>query len=876
MKNLFIIVGLSFLIFSCDDSTSNNTTCDDLECGTHGDCIEDGNLANCECHQGYSGEDCTTCAEGYQDNNEDGTCKESCATLQYDCSDHGTCNDNSGTAICDCDDPYLDSGNGNCISPNSGRTCDEPIPLELGGQAVFGSTIDAGNESSGSCANSNTGNEIIYTFTLTATRVLTFETTGFDTIIYIRKECDDFSSEIICNDDGGEGNYSRLTVTLTEGTYFFAVDSFADPGNFTLTTEVKCETGFVYDPQTKECLDDPCLPNPCTESLKTKCQVTLPDLHTCSCSPGAIVDPENNEICIVNPNPTGESCIDPIALIDATGIFEGSTIGAYSKEIGSCGGDGPERIFHFTIDQVSKVNFMTAGFDTAIYLRTQCDDPASELFCDDDEGPERGSMIDAILHPGGYFLIVDSFEDSGDFEFTWSIINDPCINEELKCPGTPLCTPNYDWSDYSCECPVNTIPHNEDCIDDPCEPNPCTAPGKGKCQADLPSSFNCLCELGYVDDPTPDSEGCISDPSAADWTVVVYLNADNNLEADGLLDMIEMEAAGSTADVNIVVLLDLYEEEGGVSRILYVNQGDSTVIANYGELDMSDWRVLRDFGIFAVDNYPARHFAFILWDHGDGWYKSSTNKSPLFKGFSNDDHGIANEISIAKGDYARAMKPIITSIGRKIDLLAFDACLMGMWEVAQATQPFADYFLASSETIPVTGFPYDLSLAPLIANPSISATEIGANIVESYFSDDTENSTLTLSDLSTMNSLTASISTFADALVANSGIYSQIETVRQSTLYFTYSEHIDLYDFANGIANLSTASTDLVTAANNLKAEIENTVLYHRAQTDFTASKGLAIYLPAQSEIMDPDYRHQQAVWSTNSTWDEFVVSFTQ
>ncbi len=45
-------------------------------------------------------------------------------------------------------------------------------------------------------------------------------------------------------------------------------------------------------------------------------------------------------------------------------------------------------------------------------------------------------------------------------------------------------------------------------------------------------------------------------PNIPEWTVMVYLDSDNNLESAGIADINEMEIAGSTTDVNIVVQVD--------------------------------------------------------------------------------------------------------------------------------------------------------------------------------------------------------------------------------------------------------------------------------------------------------------------------------
>ena len=49
--------------------------CDDLNCGQHGQCVSDANQAVCVCNEGYNGDLCNTCASGYQDHDNNGTCE---------------------------------------------------------------------------------------------------------------------------------------------------------------------------------------------------------------------------------------------------------------------------------------------------------------------------------------------------------------------------------------------------------------------------------------------------------------------------------------------------------------------------------------------------------------------------------------------------------------------------------------------------------------------------------------------------------------------------------------------------------------------------------------------------------------------------------
>ena len=53
------------------------------------------------------------------------------------------------------------------------------------------------------------------------------------------------------------------------------------------------------------------------------------------------------------------------------------------------------------------------------------------------------------------------------------------------------------------------------------------------------------------------------------WTVMVYLDADNNLDSYGVTDVNEMEMVGSSSEVNFIVLLDR-ESSGG--EVYYIQQ----------------------------------------------------------------------------------------------------------------------------------------------------------------------------------------------------------------------------------------------------------------------------------------------------------------
>ncbi|HEX2998663.1 MAG TPA: clostripain-related cysteine peptidase, partial [Armatimonadota bacterium] len=115
------------------------------------------------------------------------------------------------------------------------------------------------------------------------------------------------------------------------------------------------------------------------------------------------------------------------------------------------------------------------------------------------------------------------------------------------------------------------------------------------------------------------------------WTVMVYMDADCDLEEYGVLNMNQMESVGSDANVNYVVQFDRgpgYDATNGdwtdTRRFLVTKDNDmqnitSPMLQNMGEVDMGQPSSLTDFITWAKTTYPADHYCLILWNHGAGW-----------------------------------------------------------------------------------------------------------------------------------------------------------------------------------------------------------------------------------------------------------------
>lgn len=92
------------------DACVADETCEDGSCPENASCDDTGGVVTCECNEGWDGDDCDSCAAGYHE--EDGDCVEDTECGPNTCP-NGTCDDSSGVPVCTCNPGF------------AGEHCDE-------------------------------------------------------------------------------------------------------------------------------------------------------------------------------------------------------------------------------------------------------------------------------------------------------------------------------------------------------------------------------------------------------------------------------------------------------------------------------------------------------------------------------------------------------------------------------------------------------------------------------------------------------------------------------------------------------------------------------------------------------------------------------
>lgn len=197
--------------------------------------------------------------------------------------------------------------------------------------------------------------------------------------------------------------------------------------------------------------------------------------------------------------------------------------------------------------------------------------------------------------------------------------------------------------------------------------------------------------------------GC-SGSNDKDWTILIYMAADNGLNDAALDDIAEMQAAVFSEDINVIVQIDHSENNETTGAYRYhIYPGEKNQVSYLGEINSGDWHSITDFANWGFNKYPADKNALFLWSHGNGWYPMNRTLDPCFC----PDEESQDYISIAGGDLNNAIK----NINAHLDILVFDACNMQTIEVAAEIYNYTDFIIGAEDGISSEGFPYEKILS---------------------------------------------------------------------------------------------------------------------------------------------------------------------
>lgn len=412
----------------------------------------------------------------------------------------------------------------------------------------------------------------------------------------------------------------------------------------------------------------------------------------------------------------------------------------------------------------------------------------------------------------------------------------------------------------------------------------------------------------------------------AEWSMLVYIAADNNLAPYATYNINDMSSGlATTTGLNVLVQWDKPSDKNTWRyKIIPGGKIDAGTLTG-SEMGYNPAKEMVDSMKWVVNNYPANKYALILWNHGSGiedFLPGSRSVESILTNQSNWLKFLPSEFSwrgilyddsqstcCTNQGLTLALGQIKQLIGHNIDLIAMDACLMAMTEIAYQIKDSVNLFVGSQQTIPGYGFPYSKFIKPLSLNPlKTNALQLAKNMISGYDAfysteEPTPDYTLSAIDLTSINLIKQNIDQFITAVSNCSKIDSKttkriIVAARKASISFQMPEYIDLYSFyaavlgqikktspksalileqqkkkpsTNTSQTYKTKLNSLSTIVQDGINKISKVILQNATGSVYAGAKGISIYYPSSGQIHSS---YTKTLFAQNTSWVKFIKTY--
>jgi hypothetical protein len=347
------------------------------------------------------------------------------------------------------------------------------------------------------------------------------------------------------------------------------------------------------------------------------------------------------------------------------------------------------------------------------------------------------------------------------------------------------------------------------------------------------------------------------------WTVMVYMAADNNLTIPGILDIDELEKAGTNPEVQVLLQAEFNPTQlslAGCTSACFNRPNFSTfryrltgaqpnvngpngATTDLGNRDMTSPAQLTEFVMWAKQAAPAEHYVLVLWNHGGGYI-----------GLLQDETSAGSAMMSLSG-----LRTALATVG-PIDILDLDMCLMGGYETLHSIRDVVKYAVFSEEVVPGEGNPYDTWLAAIHARAASDPATVAAALVDAFdasYQGHRASTTRSAYALSAYADFDAALGTLADLLRNNvTTLRPAVSAALTKAQKFSYPELTDFVTFLDSLrvrvsdaplrAAIDSAKARAADGRFRLRNRVRNgTDTALGRENSVTRSTGLHVVLPA-------------------------------
>ncbi len=318
----------------------------------------------------------------------------------------------------------------------------------------------------------------------------------------------------------------------------------------------------------------------------------------------------------------------------------------------------------------------------------------------------------------------------------------------------------------------------------------------------------------------------MSNNTLRDWTVMVYISADNDLQDEAFNNLSQLVEVGGNENVHVVAQIDSRE---GIPTRRYFMQGPNDAVSEEVPEPTNSGCVedLVDFVKWgSSDEHKAENYLIVLWGHANGIFDDEDDQGTLrikrsCKTKSRQQGTVENgklsrpsvkklngpDSALTSFELKEAFQIIEEQVlCQKVAILGMDACLMSMAEIAKQVSGNVEIMVASEEVIPEKSWPYARILQRLLTateTSTVEPEELAKLIVDEYISryEGVEEAvTLSACRVTRIEALSAALAELGHGLttmLANQTLRRAISKARSKTQMFLFREYVDLFDFCD-------------------------------------------------------------------------------
>lgn len=358
------------------------------------------------------------------------------------------------------------------------------------------------------------------------------------------------------------------------------------------------------------------------------------------------------------------------------------------------------------------------------------------------------------------------------------------------------------------------------------------------------------------------------------YMVASDLESKAGLASQDIEEMIDSEFLSENMTVLLCAGGTTYWWTDGISRddlqVYEIRDGEAVPVYTMENENMAQPETLTEFLDYGYSTCDGQYYELILWDHGGG----------AVLGFGADENYEYDALSLREMDQALENTQLIRD-GKRFEWVGFDACLMGMIEVADMLSDYAGYMVASEEIEAGTGWDYRC-LADISKLPVPTGDRCAGMIVDAYqkhyesHKRSVKDYTLSVLDLSRTDEVIQELDELAKAAneTMAQGGYSKIARSRNKSKTFgkvsneSVYDTVDLYDLSERLMSLYPEE------AEDLQNALGRLVI--RNATNVHGAHGVAVYFPYENKAKVQNWLEVYETTGFSGEYRKFLDSFTQ